>query len=290
MGKDSEYKPIDIKQVFREKNPAMAPYIPGFVYAYLRRILHLDFVNYFLEKHGKKKGISFLQAVIDEFNVKLEVNGEENLPEKGRFIFVSNHPLGGFDGILLLSLLGKRYPIVKSLSNDILMNIRNLEEFFIPVNKHGVQSVITANNINEAFSSDCQMLYFPAGLVSRRRRGVIRDLDWKKSFITKAVMHRRDVVPIHVSGRGTGFFYNFANFRRFLGIKYNLEMFFLPDETFRHINEHVVITIGKPVPWQTFDKYNSAWQWASKMQDFVYTLPRNHSRSFSSYINDVGNA
>lgn len=289
MEKDSGYKPIDIKQVFREKNPALAPYIPGFVYAYLRRILHLDYVNYFLEKHGKKKGMSFLQAVIDEFNIKLEVIGEEHLPEKGRFIFVSNHPLGGFDGILLLSLLGKRYDSVKSLSNDILMNIHNLEEFFIPVNKHGVQTVIIANKINEAFSSDCQMLSFPAGLVSRRRRGVIRDLNWKKSFIAKAVSHRRDVVPIHVSGRCTGFFYNFANFRRFLGIKANLEMFFLPDETFRHINEHVVITIGKPVPWQTFDKSFSALQWAAKMRDFVYTLPNNHSSSFSSFLNDVRN-
>ncbi len=289
MGKYTAYKPIDLRKVFRDKNPALAPYIPGFVYAYLKKILHIDFVNNFLEKHGTKKGLDFLQAALNEFNVNPELKGEENLPEKGRFIFVSNHPLGGFDGILLLTLLGKRYGKVRSLSNDILMNIHNLEEFFIPVNKHGVQSVITAAKINEAFSSDCQMLSFPAGLVSRRRRGIIRDLEWKKNFITKAIRHRRDVVPIHVSGRCTGFFYNFANFRRFMGIRYNLEMFFLPDETFHHINKHVVITIGKPVPWQTFDKSYSALQWASKMRDFVYTLPNDHSRSFTSFLSDLRN-
>lgn len=165
------------------------------------------------------------------------------------------------------------------------MNIENLSELFVPVNKHGSQSTEVVKRIDELFASDAQVLTFPAGLVSRRNKGVIRDQVWKKTFIKKAIRYQRDIIPVHVSGRCTGFFYNLANIRRFLGVKYNLEMFFLPDETFRHRNKHVVIRIGKPVPWETFDNRNSSAEWALIMQDFVYTLLSDHNKSFEDFLN-----
>jgi 1-acyl-sn-glycerol-3-phosphate acyltransferase len=267
-----QFKPLDIRNIFRQKSPVLANYIPGFVYTYLKNILHLDFVNTILEKHGQKEGIDFIQAVIKEFNVTMEIKGEENLPESGRYIFASNHPLGGFDGMMLLNIIGKRYKNVKSLSNDILLNIKQLANLFVPVNKHGSQSFEAAKLIEEAFNSDNQILTFPSGLVSRRKKGIIRDIEWKKNFISKSVKYQRSIIPIHVTGRCSGFFYRFANLRKFLGIKYNLEMFYLPDETYKHRNKHIIITIGQPVHWSTFDKSHTHREWALKMQDHVYRM------------------
>jgi putative hemolysin len=272
---------IDIRAVFKSKNSKAYRFIPGFVFRYLHRILHIDFINYFLEKHGEKTGLPFLDAVIEEFNIKLEVRGIENLPDTGRFVFAGNHPLGGFDGIIMIALIRRKYGCVKSISNDILMNITNINEFFIPINKHGSQKAETATQLNRLFRSDCQILTFPSGLVSRRTHGTIRDTEWKKSFISKSRQYARDIVPFHVSGRCSGFFYRLANLRKFLKIKTNLEMFFLPDETIKHRNEHIIITFGKPIPCSTFDKRHTDAEWAGLLQDFVYKLPSGNEMSFS---------
>ncbi len=263
---------LDLKKIFREKNPRLAPYIPGFIYAYLNRILHLREINDFLSDHGSKIGLEFTEEVIKEFNITVTLKGEENLPDKGRFIFVSNHPLGGFDGIVLLNLLGRRYHDVRSLSNDILMSFENLKPLFVPVNKHGSMTHESLRILDEALQSEMQILTFPSGLVSRKIKGRIIDPPWKKSFITKAVQHKRDIIPIHVTGRCTNFFYRLSNFRKFLGIKTNIEMFYLSDETYKHRNKHMTITFGPLVSYKTFDKSKRPEGWAGSMQNYVYSL------------------
>ena len=271
---------IDLKRIFLKKNPKLAPYIPGFVYRYLNRILHIKEINEFLAKNGMKTGYDFVAAIIEEFNVTTSIIGKENLPDQGRFIFASNHPLGGFDGMLLIKLLIEKYGNVKSISNDILMNMQNINMLFLPINKHGSQSFSSARHLDEVMSSEIQILTFPAGLVSRKRRGVIRDIDWKKNFIGKAIQHKRDVVPIHITGNCTNFFYRLANLRKFLRIKSNIEMFYLADETYQHRNKQLVITIGQPVSWQTFDRSKKPAEWALLMQDYVYSLGRGETKAF----------
>lgn len=272
---------IDIRKVFREKNPSMARLIPGFVYSLLRKILRLDFINGFLERHGHKTGLEFIEAALGEFNNKMEIIGEENIPEKGRYIFVSNHPLGGFDGIMLIHTLRRHYPNVTFLVNDILMNIRNLDEFFIPINKEGGQSRESVRLIEQAYQSDTQIVSFPSGFVSRRIRGRIQDLPWKKNFIVKARQYERDIVPIHVSGRNTNFFYRLANFRKFFRIRWNLEMFLLPDETYRHREKTFTFTFGKPIPHSTFDRSVPPLEWAARVREVVYSLPTGQPLSLT---------
>ncbi|MBN1133021.1 MAG: glycerol acyltransferase [Bacteroidales bacterium] len=274
------FKPLDIREIFYEKNPSLAPLIPGFIYRYLHRILRLDFINEILYNHGYKKDMDFYIATIELFNVTVDVKGRENLPSGGRYIFVSNHPLGGFDGGLIIRELGNKYPYIKVLVNDILMNIKNMEGIFVPINKHGAQALENVRRINEVFDSDAQILTFPAGLVSRRKKGIIRDPQWNKNFISKSVQYRRDVVPIHISGRNSDFFYNLSNLRKFLGIKANLEMFFLPNETFKHRNKHYIIHIGRPISFQTFNRRYVPGDWAIKVQEHVYNLPENYNVSF----------
>lgn len=264
---------IDIRKVFREKNPRIARMLPGFIYRYLERIVHQEFINGFLDRHGHKGGMEFIEAAFEEFGVTTEIKGQENLPEKGRFLIVSNHPLGGFDGIMLIHMLRRHFPGVIVLVNDILMNIRNLEEFFIPINKHGGQARENVRLIEETYRSDVQILTFPSGIVSRRTHGRIEDPEWQKNFIVKSVQYQRDVIPVHVSGRNTGRFYRIANLRKFFRIKWNLEMFLLVDETYRHREETFTITIGKPVPYSTFDRTFKPMEWAARVRELVYRLP-----------------
>lgn len=267
-----QLKKIDIRKLFQEKNPKLAPYIPGFIYAWLKRILHLEFVNSFIEKHGDKRDLEFAEATIKEFNISTEVIGWEHLPENGRVIFVANHPLGGFDGMVLIHLIGRKYPGVKTLSNDILMSIKNMNGIFVPINKHGRQAQETVKEFDRVFAGDDPVMSFPSGFVSRRKRGVIMDLEWKKNFVTKSKQYKRDVVPVWISGRCTNFFYNLSNIRKFLGIKANLEMFYLPDETYRHRNEHIKIVFGKAIPWETFSSDKRPADWAEIMKNLVYRL------------------
>jgi 1-acyl-sn-glycerol-3-phosphate acyltransferase len=272
-GKIVPFKPIDIREVFASKSPALARIIPGFVYRYINRIMHIGFLNDLLQRNGHLKGTAFVDQVVKEFNVKRYLHGLENVPETGKYIFASNHPLGGFDGLLLLKTVDEKLGNPKFLTNDILLNIPQLRDVFVPVNKHGGHSRNAARQLSEAYNSEAQILIFPSGLASRKIKGKIVDLEWKKHFITKAVQYKRDVIPVFISGRNTNRFYRLAKIRKFLRIKWNLEMFFLPDETMRHQNTDVHIYFGKPVPWSAFDKTKTHKEWADWIKEKVYHLP-----------------
>ena len=272
-GKKVPFKPINIREVFASKSPTLARFMPGFVFRYIDRIMHIGFVNDLLQRNGHLKGTAFVDQVVKEFNVKRHLHGLENIPETGKFIFASNHPLGGFDGMLLLKTVDEKLGNPKFLTNDILLNIPQLRDVFVPVNKHGGHSRDAAKQLSDAYNSDAQILIFPSGLASRKIKGKIMDLDWKKHFITKAIQYKRNVIPVFVSGRNTNRFYRLANIRKFLHIKWNLEMFFLPDETMRHRNTDVHIYFGKPVPYTAFDKTKTHHQWAEWVKEKVYQLP-----------------
>ena len=276
------FKPINIRDLFMDKSPKLARWIPGFVYRLLSRMLRIDFMNDpILYNHGYKKDVDFARASMEAFDVTLEVLGKESLPSEGRFIFVANHPLGGFDGMMIISELSKSFPHLKVLVNDLLTNVKNMDGMFVPINKHGAQAMENVRRINAIFESDEQVMSFPAGLVSRRKKGIIRDVEWQKSIITKAKQSKRDIIPIHVTGRCSNFFYKLANTRKFLGIKTNIEMFFLPNESYKHRNKHFVITFGKPIPYQTFDKRFTPIQWAARVKDYTYSLVEKPEGEFN---------
>jgi 1-acyl-sn-glycerol-3-phosphate acyltransferase len=269
---NSENQRIDVKEVLRSKNSALSRTIPRFVINWLKRIVHQDELNEFLDKWGHLKDAELIAAGLKHFEIKFNVNGAENIPKSGRFIFVSNHPLGGLDGLVFIYEISKHFNGVKFPVNDILTNIRNLSGIFLPVNKHGSQAKDAAILIEEAYASDLQILYFPAGLCSRKRSGIIKDLQWHKSFITKSIQHKRDIVPAFFSGRNSDFFYNLANIRKFLGFKANIEMLYLADEMFKQKDKEINLVFGKPIPWKTFDKTKSALEWADWVKSKSYEL------------------
>jgi putative hemolysin len=164
------------------------------------------------------------------------------------------------------------------------MNFDNLKPLFVPINKHGSMTHESLRIMDDAMESEMQILTFPSGLVSRKIKGKIIDPPWKKSFISKAVQHKRDIIPIHVSGRCTDFFYGLSNFRKFLGIKPNIEMFFLSDETHKQRNKHITITFGSVISYTTFNKSKKTEDWASLMQKYIYSLGEGNTNPFDSNI------
>lgn len=253
-----------------------AKYVPRFVVNWLKRIVHQDEVNRFIEMEGDKQGVEWIEDCLEYLDTKIVVEGEENLPEMSdprRYTFVSNHPLGGLDGLALGAVIGRKYEgRVKYLVNDLLMNLHGLAPLFIPINKTGKQSRNFPAIVEAGFSSDNHIIMFPAGLCSRRTNGVIRDLEWKKTFITKSVETQRDVVPIYFEGRNSDFFYRLANISKALGIKFNIAMLFLADEMFKNQHNTFTVRIGKPIAWQTFDKSKTPLEWAQYVKQHVYTM------------------
>lgn len=271
-GQQAEVFFIDIEKVISDKNPRLLKLLPKFLVRYLKRIIHQDELNEFIKFHGELMGLDFIREGLKYMKTNYEVKGLENLPEEGRFLFASNHPLGGLDGLIFIHEIGNIWPNLKFPVNDLLLNIKNLEPIFLPINKHGKQDKQAVIQIEKSYASDDQILYFPAGLCSRKKKGKIKDLEWKKHFITKAVKHKRDIVPVHFTGRNSNFFYNLANLRGMLGIKSNIEMIYLANEMFKQKNKKIIVRFGKPISYRMFDNSLSPEEWALKVKKIVYFL------------------
>ncbi len=269
-------KTIDIKNVLRSKMGSKAKFVPPFVVKWLEKVIHQDQVNEFIWTRRDLTGVDWLENCMHYLGTTLDIVGKENLPDKDNgklYTFVSNHPLGGEDGIALGVVIGRHYDgRCRYLVNDLLMNLPGPAPLFIPINKTGNQSRDFPAMVKAGFASNNHMIMFPAGLCSRRTKGQIHDLPWKKTFVVKSVETHRDVIPIHFGGRNSDFFYNIANVGKKLGLKFNIAMLFLVDEMYKNVNKTFRITIGKPIPWQTFDKSKTPAEWAQYVQDIVYKL------------------
>jgi len=271
MNKDKVIK-IDVAQVIRSRAPKAK--VPKFIVDYLRRIVHESEFNQFFRENPDLRNLDFIEAAFKYLGMSVEIQGKENLPPKdGKYIFASNHPLGGLDGIAEGYLIGKEYDgKVRFFSNDLLVFLHPMKEMFVPVNKFGNQGKGHAELMKQLYESENHLVTFPAGMCSRKVYGKIIDLEWKKNFITKAVQYQRDVVPVYFEGRNSNFFYNLARLRKFFGIKFNIEMMYLPDEMFKQRGRHFTLKIAKPIPWQTFDKSKSQAEWAQWVKDIVYNM------------------
>ena len=267
---------IDIDKILVSKMGNKAKFVPRPFISWLKRIIHQDEVNKYLWESRHLSGTEWLEECVRYLDMTIELVGEENLPKKddGRlYTFVSNHPLGGEDGVALGAIIGRHYDgKFRYLVNDLLMNLPGLAPVCIPINKTGNQSRNFPAMVEAGFKSDIHMLMFPAGICSRKRGEEIRDIAWKKTFITKSVEYQRDVVPIHFGGQNSPFFYKLANFSDKYVKKVNLAMLFLVDEMYKNVHKTFRVAIGKPIPWQTFDKSKTATQWAQYVQDIVYEL------------------
>ncbi len=272
QSEDIGFKKIELEALIKSKNPALLKAIPRFVLKKLKRILHLDEVNTILQENYKEDPYTFIEKGLAMFGAKIVVEGTENLPENKRLLLVANHPLGGLDGLVFMKTIHDIYGDLRFPVNDFLLNLPSLKKIFLPINKHGVHSRDSFQAIDQAYRSELPILYFPAGLCSRKIKGKIVDLEWKRSVVTSAIKHQRDVVPVFIQGRNSNFFYNLANLRKTLRIKGNIEMLYLVDEMFNQKGQQIVIRFGKPISWETFNNAKSTAEWTDFVRQKTYEM------------------
>lgn len=270
---------VDVEKVIRGKSRKLAERLPRFVIEYIKRAIHQDEINRLLYKNREYTGVDFATHILQDLDVTYNVHftGTSRPTPGGRYIFVSNHPLGGLDGMILISYIGSSMGDVRFIVNDLLMYIKPLAPVFVPVNKYGRMRHDNTRLFQETFDSDAQVLYFPAGLCSRLIDGEITDLEWKKTFVTKAIESRRDIVPMFFSGENSRRFYRLANLRKRLGVKFNIETFLLPDEMFRKKGTSFDLYIGEPVPYTSLTGEHSHKEWCDIIRKYSYAT-RNQAR------------
>jgi putative hemolysin len=265
-------KVIDIRKAIRSSKSKFVRLLPGFAISAIEKLIRQDYMNTSIHNNRHMEGIPFVNGILKDWGVNVEIKGSENIPREGRFVFVANHPVGGMDALSFLSAISRFYPDVISPSNDLFNYIPNLHPVILGVNVFGTNTKETVSKLNELFESESQIMIFPAGIVSRRIKGVISDPVWQKTFVTKAVQFRRDIIPVHISGRNSNLFYTVDRVRKFLGIKLSVEIILLPREMHKQNNSTVTLTIGKPVAWQTLTSEKSQGEWAQTIKAGVYEL------------------
>ncbi len=264
---------IDIEKIIINSKSKFVRSLPKFIIRLIIKTIHQDEMNSTIHRNRNKSGVPFINGVLDEWNVKVVVAGDENIPVSGRFVFVANHPVGGMDALSLLSTIYRYFPNVVSPSNKLFGYIPQLKPVILGVNVFGKNTKETIEELNHLFESDSQIVIFPAGEVSRRNKGIISDPVWQKSFISKAIQYKRDIIPVHISGRNSNSFYFVANLRKWLGIKLYIETALLPGEMMSQRNSAITLTIGKPIPWQNFSNIKSQNEWAQQVKEVVYCIP-----------------
>lgn len=263
---------INVEKILKTKAPSLYKKMPRFLVRYFTKVLHQDEVNSDLQKISDLVGVPKFHKHLEINNIQIDYHGKENVPSDGRFIFVSNHPFGGPDGIMIVSAVGKMFPKTKLMVNDLLMYLPDIEDVFIPINRFGRNKHEYVDTLEKSMNSDYQIIIFPAGLVSRKIKGKIVDLEWKKSFVSYAKRYQRDIIPVFISGQNSNFFYNLANWRKRLGIKVNIEQLYLVDELYKHKNESVSMYFGKPIKYTDLSKDKTDAEWAQEIKQIVYSL------------------
>lgn len=268
---------INVGEVLRQRIPRYWRFIPRGLVRWLERTVCQDELNRLLRVNFPRRDADFCRGVLDDLGVTVIFHNLDNLPPKEhtRVLFVSNHPLGGLDGMALIDFVRTYYGVApRFIVNDLLNAVEPLSDTFIPVNKHGAQSREAIRRLDDAFASDAPLLMFPAGLVSRRgKKGVVADLEWQKMFVAKARQYGRDIIPLHFYGENSSFFYKFAKFRRRIGLKFNIEMIYLPREVFRSKGKTFDVVVGKPIPHASLDDMPPARK-AQQIRQIVYNLEK----------------
>jgi putative hemolysin len=278
---------IDVDKVLREKAKGLYKVLPGFAIRWLKNKLHEDEINTGMEYLNQFHELEFNAEVLKFFNVKVEVYGAENLPKSGGVIIAANHPLGGMDGMSLIKAIGDIRSDVRFIVNDILKTIKNYGDVFVGVNKVGGHSRNSLQFVVQVYAQDVAILVFPAGLVSRKFPEGIRDLEWNKSFINKSIKYNKPIVPVFIEGENSKFFYNFAKWRKRVGIKANIEMLFLPDEMFKQKGNTIKIHFGKIIEPSLFYTVHTPQQWSNIMYEYIYTDAIQKGISFKDYVRNV---
>ena len=275
MSKDRTDYLLNVEEVL---GPKLLKKLPRFAVNFFKRRIHQYEINDCIMKAEHYCGAGFFDEALKYVGITYKMRGIENLDMSKKYVFACNHPLGGPEALIIGSLFRQIYGDgFKVPSNQLLMNMKPLKEFFVPVNViSSKQSRDLGVKIAEMFSSDMQVLVFPAGLCARKIKGKVTEMPWKKMFVTQSRKYEKDIVPLHISGFNSKRFFFFSWLSRILKLKFNLGMIFLVDELFNKKGQEFVITIGKPISYTTLDKSKTDLEWAAEIKNKVEELSKDN--------------
>ena len=275
MSKDRTDYLLNVEEVL---GPKLLKKLPRFAVNFFKRRIHQDEINDCIMKAEHYCGAGFFDEALKYVGITYKMRGIENLDMSKKYVFACNHPLGGPEALIIGSLFRQIYGDgFKVPSNQLLMNMKPLKEFFVPVNViSSKQSRDLGVKIAEMFSSDMQVLVFPAGLCARKIKGKVTEMPWKKMFVTQSRKYEKDIVPLHISGFNSKRFFFFSWLSRILKLKFNLGMIFLVDELFNKKGQEFVITIGKPISYTKLDKSKTDLEWAAEIKNKVEELSKDN--------------
>ena len=275
MSKDRTDYLLNVEEVL---GPKLLKKLPRFAVNFFKRRIHQDEINDCIMKAEHYCGAGFFDEALKYVGITYKMRGIENLDMSKKYVFACNHPLGGPEALIIGSLFHQIYGEgFKVPSNQLLMNMKPLKEFFVPVNViSSKQSRDLGVKIAEMFSSDMQVIVFPAGLCARKIKGKVTEMPWKKMFVTQSRKYEKDIVPLHISGFNSKRFFFFSWLSRVLKLKFNLGMIFLVDELFNKKGQEFVITIGKPISYTTLDKSKTDLEWAAEIKNKVEDLSKDN--------------
>ncbi len=280
----SEKKFIDVGKVLEEKAPSLKKWMPKFIFNWLKRKLHEDDINSIMHDLKEVYGVDFNNKGLERLGAKIQSINAHHIPKTGGIILAANHPLGGLDGMAFVKTIAEVRPDIHFVVNDVLKNLKNYGDVFIGINKIKSTSASSLRTIESVLLTDEAIGFFPAGLVSRKQGALIKDLEWKKSFVTQAIDHQRQIIPVFIEGKNSKFFYRFANFRKRVGIKANIEMILLPDEMFKQRGQTIKVHFGKAFDASILSNKKSHKEWADHIKQYIYSKEFKGGVSFEEYI------
>ena len=265
-------KYINIHRQIKSSDSKLLKRLPNFVIYLIKLIIRQNEFNRIFSAYANYEGVEFLSKIKDELNIKIEIEGMENLPEDGKCFFVANHPFGIVDGLVLTKTVGGKYGDFRAIGNEAFMLIPQLKSKIAAINVFGKNPRQYILELEKVFASNLPITHFPAGIVSRIKKRKIEDSDWQKSFIKKSIDYHRNIVPFFFYGHNSNLFYFIYIVRTALKIKTTIELVLLPREFFNKKNKTIKVKIGKPISFQTFDKSKTHFEWAQFVKEQVYNL------------------
>ncbi len=246
-----------------------------------RKLFHERDVNRFLEDNAHKDAFSFIESILDYFEVDIAMHANQlaRIPSYGRLVIVANHPLGALDAIALMHLLKHVRKDIKIVANSFLSSLENLSEVMIPVdNIGGKMNRETLTGIYEALKAEQAVIIFPSGEVSRVKPHGIKDTPWQSGFYKIASKMQAPVLPIYIKAKNSNTFYLLSMLNR------SLATATLPHEMFKARGKKIGFRIGKVIPVESYNlKILSSKEMVKLFRKHFYRVARNAKPLFKTH-------
>lgn len=250
------------------------------IFEIIKRIIHENEINNFLQSKEKLSPFDFIDAVLEYFNFSYKVSSNqiENIPPSGRVIIIANHPLGALDALSLIHLIQKVRSDVRVVANDVLAQIDQLKPILLSIDAFGLKtSKETIEQIYTSLDSEQAVIIFPAGEVSRARPAGVKDTKWHKGFLKFALKKNTPILPIHIKAKNSTLFYTLSTLNK------KLSATLLPHEMFNKKNKNLEFNIGEIIPFKSFKENN--FDLGTKVKLFkkhLYNISKNKKAIFTT--------